>query len=200
MAAVLASALAWFYIKFGSSHSNRRAFANIFVLLSVTTTLVITVVKSSLALSLGLVGALSIVRFRAAIKEPEELTFLFLVIAIGLGFGAGQGTVTIVAFLVCMVCFASYRKYFSTGEHGSNFYLTISGDTESFQTLAPLASFLERNSLSVLLKRQERNSSLIEVVFLIAFENFDQYQEVQRGLTEQFPQAEWAFIDDIQLG
>ena len=42
-----------------------------------TTMVVITIVKSSLALSLGLVGALSIVRFRAAIKEPEELAFYF---------------------------------------------------------------------------------------------------------------------------
>ena len=51
---------------------------------------VILIVKSSLALSLGLVGALSIVRFRTPIKEPEELIYLFLAIAIGLGFGAGQ--------------------------------------------------------------------------------------------------------------
>ena len=48
------------------------------------------IVKNSIALSLGLVGALSIVRFRAAIKEPEELTYLFLVIATGLGTGSGQ--------------------------------------------------------------------------------------------------------------
>ena len=46
-------------------------------MLGITTTIVITIVKSSLALSLGLVGALSIVRFRAAIKEPEELVYLF---------------------------------------------------------------------------------------------------------------------------
>ena len=48
------------------------------------TTLVIAVVKSSLALSLGLVGALSIVRFRTPVKEPEELTYLFFSIALGL--------------------------------------------------------------------------------------------------------------------
>ena len=53
-----------------------------------TTYIVIMVVKNSLALSLGLVGALSIVRFRAAIKEPEELVYLFLIIAAGLGCGA----------------------------------------------------------------------------------------------------------------
>ena len=85
LAALLGVILGQAYIRFGQSLSNRRLFARNFLLLTVTTTLIISIVKSSLALSLGLVGALSIVRFRAAIKEPEELAFLFLAIAIGLG-------------------------------------------------------------------------------------------------------------------
>jgi hypothetical protein len=80
----------YLYLKFGRSLNNREYFGNIFLLLSVTTCTVIIIVKYSLALSLGLVGALSIVRFRAAIKEPEELVYLFLVIALGLAFGANQ--------------------------------------------------------------------------------------------------------------
>ena len=80
----------YLYLKFGRSLNNREYFGNIFLLLSVTTCTVIIIVKYSLALSLGLVGALSIVRFRAAIKEPEELVYLFLVIALGLSFGANQ--------------------------------------------------------------------------------------------------------------
>ena len=66
------------YRKFGQSINNKENFSNIFVLLAITTTIVITVVKFSLALSLGLVGALSVVRF------------LFLIIAVGLASGAGQ--------------------------------------------------------------------------------------------------------------
>ena len=58
------------------------------------------IVKSSIALSLGLVGALSIVRFRAAIKDPEELTYLFFVIGIGLAGGANQPILAVVSFLV----------------------------------------------------------------------------------------------------
>ena len=50
-----------------------------FFVLSLTTMIIITIVKSSLALSLGLVGALSIVRFRTAIKEPEELAYFIYV-------------------------------------------------------------------------------------------------------------------------
>src|SRR3989339_1564606 len=102
LAAILGYILSLIYTKYGKSLSNRQTFARNFVLLAVTTTLIITVVKSSLALSLGLVGALSIVRFRAAIKEPEELGFLFLAIALGLGFGANQTAVTIVSFLTIL--------------------------------------------------------------------------------------------------
>ena len=71
-----------------------------FVLL--TTVLVISIVKSSLALSLGLVGALSIVRFRTPIKEPEELAYLFLCIAAGLGLGANQTLPTIIAIILIL--------------------------------------------------------------------------------------------------
>ena len=78
------------YLRYGRSMNNREYFANIFLLLSIATCGVIIVVKYSLALSLGLVGALSIVRFRAAIKEPEELVYLFLAIVFGLAFGANQ--------------------------------------------------------------------------------------------------------------
>jgi len=54
-------------------------------------------------MSLGLVGALSIVRFRSAIKEPEELVFLFLAISAGLGFGADQATLTFTIILLILL-------------------------------------------------------------------------------------------------
>ena len=60
----------------------------IFPLLTIVTVGVIATIKSSLALSLGMVGALSIVRFRTAIRKPQELVYLFLCIAIGLALGA----------------------------------------------------------------------------------------------------------------
>ncbi len=69
------------YIKVGRALNDKDYFSDTFIPLAIITTLVITVIKFSLALSLGLVGALSIVRFRAAIKEPEELVYLFFVIA-----------------------------------------------------------------------------------------------------------------------
>lgn len=199
MAAILAVILGWFYIKFGTSQSNRRSFANIFVLLAVTTTLVITVVKTSLALSLGLVGALSIVRFRAAIKEPEELAFLFLVIAIGLGFGADQGVVTTVAFGLSLICFVSYRYFAEKKAESSNFYLTINGLPEGDETLESMTDFLRENSSTLIIKRHERTVTNVDIVYFIEFNNYESFLNTQSGLSKLFPGAEWIFVEDVRV-
>ena len=65
-------------------------FALTLVGLSLVTTLVILAVTSNVVLSLGMVGALSIVRFRTAIKEPVEIVFLFWSLAVGIVIGAGM--------------------------------------------------------------------------------------------------------------
>ena len=99
------------YLKFSTSLSNKFDLSKNFIILGLTTTIVITIVKSSLALSLGLVGALSIVRFRAAIKEPEELVYLFLIIATGLGCGAGQLKITLIGILFAILIIIIFSIY-----------------------------------------------------------------------------------------
>jgi hypothetical protein len=103
LALVLGQVLSWHYLRFAEVLSNKRKFARVFVFIACTTFLIITVVKTSLALSLGLVGALSIIRFRTPIKEPEELAYLFLAIAVGVGLGADQSIATLIVFTVVLV-------------------------------------------------------------------------------------------------
>ena len=107
--AVLCLLIQIFYVKFSSTLSNRNQFSKNFIVLGVATCIVIMIVKNSLALSLGLVGALSIVRFRAAIKEPEELVYLFLVIAAGLGCGALQIKITVFGILLSLAIIYIYN-------------------------------------------------------------------------------------------
>ena len=109
-ATVLCFLIHLFYIRYSSTFSNKFSFSKNFVVLGITTTIIITIIKSSLALSLGLVGALSIVRFRAAIKEPEELVYLFLVISVGLGCGAGQLGITTVGILFTLIVIFIFQK------------------------------------------------------------------------------------------
>lgn len=86
----------WHYEKYSlsSAFSNTK---NAFSIVAMSTVLIISVVKSSLALSLGLVGALSIIRFRTPIKDPEELGYLFFIIATALAAGAEQEIALIVS-------------------------------------------------------------------------------------------------------
>jgi hypothetical protein len=98
LALLLNQILAWHFVRCAHTLSNRRRFARMFVLVGPTTLLVLAAVQSSLALSLGLVGALSIIRFRTPIKEPEELAYLFVSLATGIGLGSGQRVLTIAGF------------------------------------------------------------------------------------------------------
>jgi uncharacterized membrane protein YhiD involved in acid resistance len=121
------------YQRFGSSISDQEAFSTNFVPLTITTILVISVVKSSLALSLGLVGALSIVRFRAAIKDPEELVYLFFCIAVGLALGANKWIEAIVGVLaftifVLSIHFVGRRRT----NRRQNLLLTLTMDKSQF--------------------------------------------------------------------
>ena len=108
---ILALLVKFAYKKVGRALNDKDYFSDTFIPLCMITTLVITVIKFSLALSLGLVGALSIVRFRAAIKEPEELVYLFFVISIGLANGANQFVLSIIATLL-IISFLLLRNFF----------------------------------------------------------------------------------------
>jgi hypothetical protein len=137
IATILSMALASFYIHFGNSVSNRRKFSSNFVPLALTTMLVMIIVKSSLALSLGLVGALSIVRFRAAIKDPEELTYLFLVIGLGLCTGANQPflAVILMTFLFAILYFYKKVKGEKYNYIEEGIYINITTDSKNLDII-----------------------------------------------------------------
>ncbi len=119
ISAFLALVIKATYMKLSRTLNDREYFSDTFIPLAIITTLVITVIKFSLALSLGLVGALSIVRFRAAIKEPEELVYLFFIIGIGLANGANQFLVSIICtFFIVIVLFI--KKFFDNKKNEQN--------------------------------------------------------------------------------
>ena len=120
--------LKYVYEKKSISLSSKYQLSSIIPILSATTYLVILIVKSSLALSLGLVGALSIVRFRTPVKEPEDLVYLFLSIAIGIGFGAFQIFSTLIVFLIIII-FIWFRSYkFDQVRNDYNLELTFNNN------------------------------------------------------------------------
>ena len=73
--------------------------ATALVLITLVTTMVIMVISGNLVLSLGMVGALSIVRFRGAIKEPLDIVYLFWAVGVGIANGVAYFSVSIVSCL-----------------------------------------------------------------------------------------------------
>lgn len=191
----LALIVSYIYTLFGKSLSNRKEFSNIFVLLSMTTMLIITIVKSSLALSLGLVGALSIVRFRTAIKEPEELSYAFLSIAIGLGLGANQRLTTIIGTLLILTLVV-IRSKFSKKNRENYMNLIITSSNNNDLDLDEVVSEISKFSNSVRLKRLSENKDFLESSLTINIESFDKLIKIRNSLKINYPNLTINFLDD----
>ncbi len=184
------SILKYFYLNFWKTVSDKKSISSNFVLLTLIVTIIISVVKSSLALSLGLVGALSIVRFRTPIKDPEELIFLFICIAIGLSLGAFQFIHSFFG-LVFIILVILIKSRFNKDLDQSNFYLTI--NDKSFL----LDDFLTKSSKyfeDVVLKKFEKDNDECEIIFHIKLRNDTQFIEFQDFLNK-YKLKNYTFFD-----
>lgn len=196
LSALLAFILGHIYVKYGTSLSNRRLFARHFLLMTMTTMMIITIVKSSLALSLGLVGALSIVRFRAAIKEPEELAYLFLAISIGLGFGADQGVVTLITFILITGIIVLHKKLSPSSQDNHNLYLSITGSNAKKVELNSVMELLKSYCLSVTLKRFQESNELFEALFLVDFDDYRQLNKTKKAIQNLDETIKVTYLDN----
>ena len=105
---ILLTAILALYIFFVYKQVNKKSFYNrnfnvSLIAISVITAAIILTIQSNIVVSLGMVGALSIIRFRTAIKDPLDLVFMFWAISVGIICGAGFGAIAIVASLVLTI-------------------------------------------------------------------------------------------------
>lgn len=154
--------------------------------------IIITIVKSSLALSLGLVGALSIVRFRTAIKDPEELSFLFISIAIGLGMGANQRIIVICGFIILLIIIV-IKGLKKEKLKNNNMYLSIKSD--QLNDLDFILNLLKNNFDYVNLKNLNNNKESFEYLFVVSCKNTSKFNSLYNDLKIKDPQIEINFSD-----
>ena len=137
-----------------------KSFALSLVMLSMVTALAILTVRSNVVLSLGMVGALSIVRFRTAITDPMATVFMFWSIVAGIITGAGYVTVAILATLLVGVFFMVIHLV--TGRMNSNTYLVVIRYTQQAEN----AVRSRLNSLGKV-KLKSRNENLEETEIVV---------------------------------
>ena len=193
---VLALMVRWHFLRFGSTLSNRDELGGVLPFIMLTTILIITVVKSSLALSLGLVGALSIVRFRTPIKEPEELAYLFISIAMGLGLGANQVGATVMAGVFILAAM-TLIKQFSSRTLGKNLYLSVSltNAEPDKRHLDALNEIIGRHVSSSDLRRFDERGSALDATYLLDIASTKALTDLSEDLRKDFPDIGITFLD-----
>ena len=195
---LLSLTLGFIYRRYGKSLSNRNSFSNNFQILSMTTMLIISIVKSSLALSLGLVGALSIVRFRTALKEPEELTFAFLCIAIGLGLGANQRITTILGFIIISFLYIARQK-FSKSIKSQTINLVVTSNNNNSYEPENIINTISKFSNQINLRRLTRNQNNMEIAFSLYISKYELLIDLNKELKLIYPDLSINYIESSSI-
>lgn len=195
---ILALVLRIFYKRFGRAISDRDNFSNNFLILALATFLIITVIKSSIALSLGLVGALSIVRFRAAIKDPEELTYLFLIIGLGVVGGANKPVLALIFFpLVLTLIYFVNRTTIRKRIFKNSSVLHI--ESKVLDSVAKVTSSVADNASYVELRKHESAGDGQIYSYICRFESVDSIDLMVANLKSQDPDISISIVDQPQL-
>lgn len=138
----------------------RSFMVSLLLICAITATMVLTI-TSNLALSLGMVGALSIVRFRTAVKDPADTAFLFWAVAAGITAGAGFYLLTVIGSAVAgLVCLLSV-KYMDKAD--KPFLLIIRA--EKNESLDEAEEVLQHENLPYALTSCVDTGSYIEAIY-----------------------------------
>ena len=190
------------YKKYSTTLTNREDFSNLFPFITLTVVLVIFIVKSSLALSLGLVGALSIVRFRTPIKEPEELAYLFICIAAGLGYGANQTIPTTVAVLLILLLIYLV-KIKKVRTDNKNIFLNLEIEKKDEINMSEITK-----NINKILKTENDNFNLVKLdisdeifqaTYILNIKNLDKLELINNSLQYKYPNVKINFVDQNQV-
>ena len=196
---LLSCTVCWHFNFRSKNRFLRRDLGLVLPVISLTTLLVISVVKSSLALSLGLVGALSIVRFRTPIKEPEELAYIFLAIAIGLALGADQYEVAVISSIIILLIISLIDKLgHRNSQLDSNLILNI--EVENIKTnTESLVAMVESISPSANVRRIDQNQDRLSITALLKVKDVSAVNRFSKEFQEKFPKGSFSFIDDSSM-
>lgn len=182
IAFICAIFITYIYKKTYTGVSYTKSFVLSIILLAMVTSLVIRTINSNLALSLGMVGALSIVRFRTAVKDPVDTIFMFWAIAVGIMSGAGLYLITIIACaLLGLFYLISYFKVFKPIEK----YLLVV-NTNKKDSLEVAKIFANKNCI---LKTESIKKDKVELT----------YEVIGKEFANQILELDNDYIEDIHM-
>ncbi len=175
------------YISYKFSHSGAvysSRFNVSLLMLTVTTAFVITVIGSNLALSLGMVGALSIVRFRTAIKDPRDTAYIFWCIAAGITCGVSEYYVASLGTGVLFVLLIIFGRI----QRNDRYLLIVRGERKSEENIENVvnAYYQGKDQLKVKNTSKER----VEYIYEISQKTIDASEVQSQSITDKLYEHE----------
>lgn len=141
--------IAWVYKMTHRGLSYSQSFQFALVLLTMLGTVIMTIASQSLVAAIGILGAFSLVRFRTAVKDPKDMSYILLVLSVGLAMGAGMFVLAVLsAVSICLVILVlTWLNFGMTSKHESVVRLMCNvQNEESTQTVANVESQLAKLS------------------------------------------------------
>lgn len=184
IAFVLGFLIATIYRYTYKGYTYSASFVNTLILISMVTGIVIMIIGNNLARAFGLVGAMSIIRFRTAVKDTKDIAFVFFALAAGLAAGAGNHMVgivscTLVSLVVIILYFFNYGSI-HTRELLLRFWMEPS-ESETPPYLPIFKKYLKTHTLVNM--RSARLGQFIELSFNVKFKEETNHQQLVRELS-----------------
>lgn len=147
------------------------SFMSSLVLLAPIVTVVMLFIRGDLVLSLGLIGSLSIIRFRTPIKDTRDMIFLFWVIAVGLGCGTYNWMVVIISTIfIAVIMFILYFIRYGRSQN-TDFILVVSGISENDDDSSAIEKLIEQFTREARVRSHEISDGHWETIFELRFLN-----------------------------
>ncbi len=193
--------IAWLYRKTYRGPGYSVAYTNMLILLGMTTAVMIMVIGNNLARAFGLVGALSVVRFRHAVKNTQDIVFVFLALAIGMAAGVGFYTIALVGtlFIGLIILLMSWTRF--SAPRRDDYLLQFNYRSTGDKT-PPYLDVLRGHcrKLTPINVRTLGDSDLTEVSYYVRLKDKDKGEELVRDLNKT-PGVQYVnlFFDEEQI-
>ncbi|NQT26450.1 DUF4956 domain-containing protein [candidate division KSB1 bacterium] len=159
-------------------------FINTLVIICMVTTIVIMVIGNNLARAFGLVGAMSIIRFRTAVKDTRDIAFVFFSLSVGMAAGAANHMIAVVgtAFISMIIILLTYFRYGEIHHHDLllRFWMLSSDDERPVYMDVFEKYLLDYKLLNI---RSARLGEYLELSFNIRFKQENEHQEFIRQMS-----------------
>ncbi|MBN1804212.1 MAG: DUF4956 domain-containing protein [Sedimentisphaerales bacterium] len=180
LAFVLGQMLAWTYYFTHSGLSYSRAFVQSLILITVIVSMVMSTIAGSFVVAVGLMGALSIIRFRNIIKDTRDIAFIFSALVIGMASGSQRYIIAIIGTLsICtIIVYLHFSEFGSHRPHNAFLRFSFSGYIDASHPVIKILKKFCGNYALISSQGGDPDSSLVEYAYQVMLKNVSKNEQM----------------------